>query len=212
MMQMFTRTVAVAVTALVAGLSAPTHAEDTNTGIQWSGFDLNVQSNSGTMVDVVSYKAPERGIDVGFDVASVASYGKKADDTGLSDAQTAMARAIAQYNDMLNYDGRGVGLIHVAGLADARSDMADVLAQYNGTILYDGRGVGLDYAAGVSPDLNAISATTYGKNVDFAGLSGKQTAMAEVLATYSATPLYDGRGVGLQMAGLDAGMFVSVAE
>lgn len=218
MMQRITKTVAVAATALLAGVSAPAHAADTSTSIQWSGFDPNVQTISGMTDDVVSYKLSElqdmqlSGINIGFDVASAATYGQKAVYTGLSDVQTAMAEAIAQYNDTFIYDGRGVGLVHVAGLSDAQSAMADVFAQYNGTIMYDGRGVGLDYVARVSPDLNATSATAYGQNVVFAGLSDAQTAMAEALATYSGAPLYDGRGVGLQMAGLDAGMFVSVAE
>lgn len=215
MMQRFTRTVAVAATALLAGVSAPAHAADVSTSIRWSDFDPKVQSILGVTDDIVSYKASElqdvqlSGINVGFDIASVASYGQKTDYSGISDVQTAMAEAITHYNDMFIYDGRGVGLVHAAGLPGTHATMADALAHYSSTIMYDGRGVGLDYVAGVSPDLNATSVMAYDDKVAF---SDAQTALDEVLATYSLTPLHDGRGVGLQMAGLDAGMFVSFAE
>ena len=183
---------AVAVAALLGSLSTQAHATDAGLSVWWTDFSQHVHVQTG----------PTNSIE-----------------------------ASAQFGGTILYDGRGVGLDYVAGLnlvsgvipvsrvgegsafvelARASRNVGNVLAQYTGTPLYDGRGVGLVHVAGVDQGTDVEPAISYSQEAAYTGFWAN-SVRTEALADYGSTHLYDGRGVGLQMASLDAGMIASTA-
>lgn len=223
-MHQFRKKAAVAVASLLGSLSTQAHATEAGDSVWWTDFSQHVHVQTGMETYGV-------GTGVVFDATPEVIYGHG---TGLSDSvetYTGMAEVSAQFGGTVLYDGRGVGLDYVANLnmdagvipvardwegtdfadfARVRMGVADVLAQYTGTPLYDGRGVGLVHVAGVDPDTDVEPAISYNQEGAYAGFWAN-SVMTEALAEYGNTRLYDGRGVGLQMAGLDAGMIASTA-
>jgi hypothetical protein len=223
-MYQFRKKAAIAVASLLGSLSTQAHATDAGGSVWWTDFGQHVHVQTG----MGKYSV---GTGVVFDATPEVVYGQG---TGLSDSietYKGMAEVSAQFGGTVLYDGRGVGLDYVADLnmdagvipvarywkgtdftdfARVRMGVADVLAQYTGTRLYDGRGVGLVHVAGVDLVRDVEPAISYSQEGAYAGFWAN-SVMPEALADYGNTRLYDGRGVGLQMAVLDAGMVASTA-